>query len=104
MKEKLEALNKFKQFQNKVETKIGHKIKCLRTDNRGEYTFIEFFEYLRTHRIRRQFTCPSTPQQNGVVERKNQHLAETCRSMLHAKNVPPRFWAECMKTAVYVIN
>ncbi|GKV38633.1 hypothetical protein SLEP1_g46522 [Rubroshorea leprosula] len=24
--------------------------------------------------------------------------------MLHAKNVPPRFWAECMKTAAHVIN
>lgn len=24
--------------------------------------------------------------------------------MLHAKNVPSRFWAECMKTAVYVTN
>lgn len=43
-------------------------------------------------------------QQNGVAERKNRHLAETCRSMLHAKNVPGRFWAECMKTAAYVIK
>jgi hypothetical protein len=31
-------------------------------------------------------------------------VAETCRSMLHAKNVPERFWAECMRTAAYVIN
>jgi len=88
-----------------VESKVGHKIKCLCTDNGGEYISNEFFEYLLwTHRIRHQFACPSTPQKNGVAERKNQHLVETCRSMLHATNVPPRFWAECMKTAVYVRN
>lgn len=104
MKEKSEALAKFKIFKNKVEGEIGSQIRCLRTDNGGEYTSDEFFQYLKVSRIRRQFTCPNTPQQNGVAERKNRHLAEICRSMLHAKNVPPRFWAECMKTAVYVTN
>ena len=24
--------------------------------------------------------------------------------MLHAKNVPERFWAECMRTVTYIIN
>jgi len=45
-KEKSEAIDKFKEFKNKVESGVGHKIKCLRTDNRGEYTSHEFFEYL----------------------------------------------------------
>lgn len=54
--------------------------------------------------IRRQLTCPSTPQRNGVAERKNGHLTEICRSMMHAKNVPTQFWAECMRTAAHVIN
>nr|CAD1827237.1 unnamed protein product [Ananas comosus var. bracteatus] len=73
-------------------------------DNGGEYTSAEFSAYLRECKIRRQLTCPRTPQQNGIAERKNRHLAETCRSMLHAKNVPGRFWAECMRTAAHVIN
>ncbi|KAL5563740.1 hypothetical protein UlMin_033487, partial [Ulmus minor] len=51
-----------------------------------------------------KYTCANTPQQNGVAERKNRHLAEICRSMLHAKNVPGRFWAEAMRTAAFVIN
>eukprot|EP00257_Ricinus_communis_P020180 XP_015579352.1 uncharacterized protein LOC107261843 [Ricinus communis] len=62
-------------------------------------TFIDTFS-----RIRHQFTCASTPQQNGIAERKNRHLAEICRSMLHAKNVSGRFWAEAMTTATFVIN
>lgn len=54
--------------------------------------------------IRRQLTCPNTPQQNGVAERKNRHLAEICKSMLHSMNVPARFWTECMKTIVHITN
>jgi len=37
MKEKSEALDKFKEFKNIVESEVGHKIKCLRMDN-GENT------------------------------------------------------------------
>jgi Integrase core domain len=104
MKEKSKVLTKKKDFKEKIKKEIGCRIRCLRTDNGGEYTSKEFTQYLEKYGIRRQLTCPNTPQQNGVAERKNRHLAERCRSMLHAKNVPPRFWAECMKAAVYVIN
>ena len=91
MKEKSEVINKFQQFKEAMEKKVGRKVQCLRTDNGGEYTSAEFSQYLQDCKIRRQLTCPNTPQQNGVAERKNRHLAETCRSMLHAKNVPPCF-------------
>jgi len=36
MKEKLEALDKFKEFKNKVESEVGHNIKWLHIDYRGE--------------------------------------------------------------------
>ncbi|CAN1849719.1 Retrovirus-related Pol polyprotein from transposon TNT 1-94 [Linum perenne] len=104
MKEKSEALEKFKLFKEKAESEAGKKVQCLRTDNGGEYTSHEFCNYLKELGIRRQLTCPRTPQQNGVAERKNRHLAEICRSMLHAKNVPAKYWAECMKTVVHIIN
>ncbi|KAL4355035.1 hypothetical protein GQ457_06G000650 [Hibiscus cannabinus] len=104
MKEKSETFTKFREFKEKIESELDEKIMCLRTDNGKEYLSTEFTIYLQEHKIRRQLTCPNTPQQNGVAERKNRHLVETCRSMLHAKNVPGRFWAECMKTTAYVIN
>jgi len=104
MKEKYGTFTKFKEFKEKIEGELNTKILCLRTDNGREYLSNEFTIYLKEHKIRRQLTCPNTPQQNGVAERKNRHLAETCRSMLHAKNVPGRFWAECMRTAAYIIN
>jgi transposase InsO family protein len=104
MKEKSETLSRFKEFKEKVESDVDKKIQCLRTDNGREYVSHEFDTYLKKHKIRRQLTCPNTPQQNGVAERKNRHIAETCRSMLHTMNVPWKFWAECMRTAVHIIN
>jgi transposase InsO family protein len=104
MKEKSDTFSKFKEFRESAEGEVGKKIGCLRTDNGGEYSSSEFSQYLRECRIRYQYTCANTPQQNGIAERKNRHLAEVCRSMLHAKNVPGRFWAEAMRTATFVIN
>lgn len=49
-------------------------------------------------------TCPETPQQNGVAERKLAHLTSVCLSWLHAKNLPRELWAAGMQTACYVIN
>ncbi|KAM2885890.1 hypothetical protein COP2_013014 [Malus domestica] len=77
MKNKSNTFSKFKEFRESAEGEVGKKIRCLRTDNGGEYS---------------------------LTERKNWHLAEVCRSMLYAKNVPGRFWAEAMRTAAFVIN
>ncbi|CAL8099452.1 unnamed protein product [Prunus armeniaca] len=78
MKEKSDTFSKFKEFKEFkeiVEGEVGKKIVYLRTDNGGEYTSNEFCQYLRESRICHQFTCANTPQQNGVAERKNRHLA-----------------------------
>ena len=53
LKHKDEALEKFKEFKTTVERELGKKIKCLRTDNGGEYTSIEFNNYLKELNIRR---------------------------------------------------
>ncbi|GJT43161.1 putative ribonuclease H-like domain-containing protein [Tanacetum coccineum] len=45
-----------------------------------------------------------TPQQNGVVERKNRTLIEASRTMLADSKLPTTFWAEAVNTACYVQN
>ena len=47
---------------------------------------------------------PSTPQQNGVAERKNRTLVECARSMLKGKNISNGFWEEAINTTVYLKN
>ncbi|XP_050890309.1 uncharacterized protein LOC127095700 [Lathyrus oleraceus] len=54
--------------------------------------------------IGHEFSSPTTPKQNGVVERKNKTLQESDRVMLHAKHLPYYFWAEAMNTTFYIHN
>ncbi|CAN1852261.1 Retrovirus-related Pol polyprotein from transposon TNT 1-94 [Linum perenne] len=53
MKEKSEALEKFKLFKEKAKTEAGQNVQCLRTNNGGEYTSHEFCNYLKKLGIRR---------------------------------------------------
>jgi len=71
LKEKLEAIEKFKIFKAMVENQTSLKLQCLRSDRGGEFTSGEFIDFCEKHGIRRQLFAPRTPQQNGVVERKN---------------------------------
>ncbi|GKB37522.1 putative ribonuclease H-like domain-containing protein [Tanacetum coccineum] len=54
--------------------------------------------------IKREFSVSRTPQQNGVVERKNKTLIEATRTMLADLLLPILFWAEAVNTACYVLN
>ncbi|RVW87675.1 hypothetical protein CK203_041171 [Vitis vinifera] len=48
----------------------------LRTDSGGEYLSTEFQAFLASKGIIHHRSCSSTPQQNGVAERKNRHLLD----------------------------
>nr|GEZ82183.1 retrovirus-related Pol polyprotein from transposon TNT 1-94 [Tanacetum cinerariifolium] len=54
--------------------------------------------------IKREFSVPRTPQQNGIAERKNMTLIEAARTMLADSLLPIPFWAEAVNTACYVQN
>ena len=63
------------------ETETGLKVKCLRSDNEGEYIDGGFSEYCAAQEIMMEKTIPEIPQQNGVAERMNRTLNERARSM-----------------------
>jgi hypothetical protein len=104
MKYKGEVFQHFFNFKAMVEKEKGVSIKCLRFDGGGEYFSNEFSEYLKEHGIQRKYSCSYSPQQNGVAERQNRHIAEIARAMLNEKNLPNYFWAEAIATAVYIMN
>jgi transposase InsO family protein len=64
-----------------VENEIGKNLKCLRSDNGGEYCSKDFDDYCSFHEIHREKTVPRTPQENGVSERMNRTIMEHARSM-----------------------
>nr|GEV27510.1 hypothetical protein [Tanacetum cinerariifolium] len=51
--------------------------------------------------IKRKFSVPRTPQQNGIAERKNKTLIEAAKTMLADSLLPIPFWAEAVDTASY---
>ena len=73
MQTKKKVLDVFKQFQAKVERGTGRKLKCVRSDNGGEYIG-PFDEYCKLNGICHQRTIKKSPQQNGVAERMNRTI------------------------------
>ena len=101
---KSEAFNKFKLFKTKVENECGHKIKCLRSDNGGEFTLTEFKNFCEENGIKRQYCTTNTPQQNGITERKNRTVQEAGRTMLLEAKVAETFWKEAVAATIYTIT
>ncbi|TYK12007.1 copia protein [Cucumis melo var. makuwa] len=104
VKEKSEVFGMFKRFKALVEKESGYYIKALRSDRGGEFTSNEFKTFCVENGIRRTMTVPFTPQQNGVVERKNRTILNMARSMLKCKKMPKEFWAQAVECAVYLSN
>lgn len=104
MKQKLEVLSKFKEFEAWATNFTGRKIKTLRSDNGGEYLSKQFDEYLASKGIQRQLRAPYTPEQNGVAERMNRTLLESARCMLKHAGLQNNLWGEALATAVYLRN
>ncbi|KAJ9562028.1 hypothetical protein OSB04_007188 [Centaurea solstitialis] len=83
---------------------VMFKIKVLRSDNGTEFKNSIIEEYLASVGITHNFSAPRTPQQNGMVERKNKTLVEAARTMLNASGLPLTFWAEAVSAACYTQN
>nr|GFC12177.1 retrovirus-related Pol polyprotein from transposon TNT 1-94 [Tanacetum cinerariifolium] len=60
--------------------------------------------YFAAEGIRHQTSVARTPEQNGVVERRNRILVEVARTMLSAAKVPLFFWAEAIATTCFTQN
>ncbi|KAD5318324.1 hypothetical protein E3N88_18270 [Mikania micrantha] len=100
----LAAKGKFPDLKT-VETGFCEScVKCLKSDNGGEYVSTEFTNYCADHGIKMIKTVPETPQQNGVAERMNRTLNERARSMRLSAGLPKTFWDDAVNIATYLIN
>ncbi|KAI0498967.1 hypothetical protein KFK09_019866 [Dendrobium nobile] len=104
IRQKSEVLAIFENFKPYIENLTSSKIKCLRTDGGGEFVNNSFTRFLQQHGIAHQISCPYTPEQNGVAERKHRHIIETTRSLLLTASVPYIHWPDAVLTATYLIN
>ncbi|RVW90852.1 Retrovirus-related Pol polyprotein from transposon RE1 [Vitis vinifera] len=91
LQSKDQALPIFKQFKLQVENQFDAKIKCLQSDNGGE--FRSFMSFLQESGILHRFSCPYNSSQNGRVERKHRHVVETGLALLAHAGLPLKFWS-----------
>jgi hypothetical protein len=104
LKRKSKAFDAFKLFKAMVENQYDAVIRFFHKDKGGEYIGHKWDAFCGKHGIQREHTTRTTPQQNGVAERKNRTLAEIITAMLNEAKLPKSFWGEALATANKVLN
>lgn len=101
---KAEFCSIFIGFQKLVENQYSTKIKMLQTDGGGEFMNNKLRQHLIDSGIVHRVSCPHTPHQNGIAERKHRHITELGLSMMIESHLPLHHWVEAFHTASYVSN
>nr|GEY74250.1 retrovirus-related Pol polyprotein from transposon TNT 1-94 [Tanacetum cinerariifolium] len=65
-----------KTFITGLENQLRLKVKVIRSDNGTEFKIFDLNQFCELKGIKREFSVPRTPQQNGIAERKNKTLIE----------------------------
>jgi transposase InsO family protein len=104
LQEKSQTQETLKGFLRWTQNEFGLRIKKIRSDNGTKFKNLQIDGFLEDEGIKHEFSYPYTPQQNGVVERKNRTLLDMARTMLDEYKTPDRFCAEVINTACYSIN
>ncbi|GKA47582.1 retrovirus-related pol polyprotein from transposon TNT 1-94 [Tanacetum coccineum] len=94
------VINLLKQLQ----VGLNKTVRFVRTDNGTEFVNKVLIDYYENVGITHEKTVPRTPQQNGVVERRNRTLVEAARTMLIFSKALLFLWAEVVATACYTQN
>nr|GEV40003.1 hypothetical protein [Tanacetum cinerariifolium] len=83
-----------KTFITGLENQLSLKVKVIQSDNGTEFKNSDLNQFCGLKGIKREFSVPRTPQQNGIAERNNKTLIEAARTMLADLLLPIPFWAE----------
>lgn len=96
LRTKDEVLTIFPEFLKMVETQYKTVVKAVRSDNAQELKFTALF---KQKGIVSYHSCPETPEQNTVVERKHQHILNVARSLMFQSHLPLELWGDCTRSS-----
>ncbi|GJZ08347.1 retrovirus-related pol polyprotein from transposon TNT 1-94 [Tanacetum coccineum] len=94
------VINLLKQLQ----VGLNKTVRFVRTDNGTEFVNKDLIDYYESVGITYEKTFPRTPQQNGVVERRNRTLVEAAKTMMIFSKAPLFLWEAVVATAYYTQN
>ena len=94
----------FKTFARRAQKEYNSPIVKIRSDNGTEFKNMKIEEWCDKEGVKHEFSATYTPQQNGVVERKNKTLITLARAMLDDYGTTERFWAEAINTTCHASN
>src|SRR3954469_4347150 len=101
MSHKSETRTHLTNFISFINTQFSSNLQCIRTDNGPGFLMSEFY---KSKGILHHRSCVECPQQNGIVERKHQHILNVARSLFFQANIPKHFWHLAIAHAVHLIN
>ncbi|KAJ9561513.1 hypothetical protein OSB04_006673 [Centaurea solstitialis] len=101
LKTKDETSNLIINFIKAVQVQLKLPVQTVRSDNGTEFKNQVLKGFYNSLGITQTFSAARTPEQNGVVERRNRTLVEAARSMLAQSQLPQYLWAEAVNTACY---
>ncbi|GKD90611.1 retrovirus-related pol polyprotein from transposon TNT 1-94, partial [Tanacetum coccineum] len=104
LRSKDEALDAIIKCIKNIQVRLNATVRNVRTDNGTEFVNQTLRDFYENVGISHQTSVARTPQQNGVVERRNQTLVEAARTMLIFSKAPLFLWAEAINTACYTQN
>jgi len=99
-----EAYHALKRLAKVIQNEKNYGISAIKSDHGGEFQNEKFDEFCGKFEIKHNFSAPRTPQQNGVVERKNRSLEELEMTLLNETDLPKYFWVNVVSTTCYVPN
>ncbi|GJX73787.1 integrase, catalytic region, zinc finger, CCHC-type containing protein [Tanacetum coccineum] len=92
------------KFIVKTQRALNATVRFVRTDNGTKFVNKTLDGWFESVGISHETSVPRSPQQNGVVERRNRTLMEAARTMLIFAKAPLFLWAEAVATACYTLN
>ena len=104
LEDKSKTIGIFKIFIKQAQNEFESSVVKVRSDNGSEFRNTQVEELCNEIGTKHEFSATYTPQQNGVVERKNKTLITLARAMLDDYGISQRFWAEAINTACHAAN
>ena len=104
LQHKSDFVTAYLAFEQYVNKQFNKKIKFFHSDGGGEFINSKLSSHFLSTGIMHQVSCPYTPEQTGMVERRHRIIRELRMTMLFHSGAPLFLWVEAFSTVVYLIN